>query len=69
MKLQAQLIVISVLSCLLMSPALAQEESQKQSADDISQAVNPSKAKARFFIRNEFRKREDDTEINVLEPV
>jgi hypothetical protein len=69
MKNLAQFSVIALLASLLVATAYAQSEETKPASDSISEAVNPSKAKARFFIRNEFRKREDGTEINVLEPL
>ena len=72
MRFRAQLIAVTLSASLWVPTAFSQSEeqqAQEKPADDISSAVNPSKAKARFFIRNEFRKREDDTEINVLEPL
>ncbi len=47
--------------------AFSQTEQPKGGQQDISQTVNPNKAKRRFFLRNEYREREDNAAINVFE--
>jgi hypothetical protein len=44
-------------------------EQQQGEGGGISETVSPAKAKARFFIRNEFRQRKDGTHINITEPL
>ena len=47
--------------------AYSQSKETQEPEQNISSAVNPDKAKPRFFIRDEFRERKDDTQINILE--
>ena len=47
----------------------SEQNAQEGNGSDVSKRLNPNKARPRFFIRNEFRQREDDTYINILEPL
>ncbi|UCD67915.1 MAG: hypothetical protein JSW48_14085 [Betaproteobacteria bacterium] len=47
----------------------AQSEHKRSGEEGISETVSPARAKARFFIRNEFRQREDGAHINITEPL
>ena len=69
-KLKTFFILIARVAILALLPATAafpQTQSAEQSHEDISKTVSPGKAKQRFFLRNEFREREDGTHINILE--
>ena len=74
-KLLISLVAAALLGLLPATAAFSQskeEQTAKQEEaqtvqQDISKAVSPNKAKRRFFLRNEYREREDDTAINVLE--
>ncbi len=63
------LLVVASLVLSSAAPAYAQSGQSQQGDSDISKTVSPDKAKPRFFIRNEFRQRKDDTYINILEPL
>ena len=69
MKFHFQISTVVLLMLVSVTPALSQSKDEKAESGSISEAVNPSKAKPRFFIRNEFRERKDGAQINVLEPL
>ncbi len=73
MSLFRTALLAMLLACLSTAVAFAQsdngEQIGEQNGSDVSKRLNPNKARPRFFIRNEFRKREDGTYINVLEPL
>ena len=58
-----------LLALVTAAPALSQSEDTKAESGSISESLNPDKAKPRFFIRNEFRQREDGAHINITEPL
>jgi len=60
-------VTVALLSLLPATAAFSQSEKPQASQQDIGQTVSPNKAKRRFFLRNEYREREDDTGINVFE--
>ncbi len=68
-KLLISFSAIALLGLLPATSAFPQTENEKPQGrqQDIGQTVSPDKAKRRFFLRNEYREREDDTAINVLE--
>lgn len=47
--------------------AFSQSKESEADSGSLSEMVNPEKAKPRFFLRNEFRQRKDDTQINITE--
>ena len=49
--------------------AFSQSKDETAGSQDISKTVNPGKSKARFFLRNEYREREDGSRVNILEPL
>jgi len=66
-KLLISIFGVALLGLLSASPAISQSKEGQETAGDISKTVSPDKAKQRFFLRNEFREREDGTQINILE--
>ncbi len=56
-----------LLGMLPATAAFSQSKEGQETEQDISKTVSPDKAKQRFFLRNEFREREDGTHINILE--
>jgi len=66
-KLLISHFVVALLGLMPATAAFSQSRDGKETAGDISSTVSPDKAKPRFFLRNEFREREDDTQINILE--
>jgi hypothetical protein len=58
---------VIALNLMSVNAALSQTKPAKETTGDISSTVSPNKAKQRFFLRNEFREREDGTQINILE--
>lgn len=49
--------------------AVSEQNGSEQNGSEVSKRLNPNKARPRFFIRNEFRQREDNTYVNVIEPL
>lgn len=59
---------IMMVGALLVSPALAQTKDAPPAAGgDISKRVDPARITPRFFFRNEYRKRQDDSHANTME--
>lgn len=69
MKLYLSVYIAALLASSSIAPAFSQSKDAEAGADSISETVDPIKAKPRFFIRNEFREREDGAQINVTEPL
>jgi len=69
MKLLISVCMASLLGLMPATAAFSQSKESPAKAGSIADTVNPAKAKARFFIRNEFREREDGAQINVTEPL
>lgn len=59
--------MVALLGLLPATAAFSQTEKPQGGQQDIGQTVSPNKAKRRFFLRNEYREREDNTAINVFE--
>ena len=69
MKLLIPVFMASLLGLMPATAAFSQSKEPKATGGGISDTVNPAKAKRRFFVRNEFREREDGAQINVTEPL
>ena len=69
MKLLISVCMASLLGLMPATAAFSQSKESPAKAGSIDEAVNPAKIKARFFVRNEFREREDGAQINVTEPL
>lgn len=67
MKFQLRIPIAVLLVVLSATPAFSQTKESNGGSQDISKAVNPSKSRSVFFLRNEFRERRDGTQINILE--
>jgi hypothetical protein len=67
MKLFLPVCFAVLLGLVQASPALSQSKDAQSNSEDVSKAINPSKASPRFFLRNEFREREDGAQINITE--
>jgi len=67
MKFFVPVCVAVLLSALPASSAFSQSKDAQGSSDDVSKRLTSAKAKPRFFLRNEFRERKDDTQINITE--
>jgi hypothetical protein len=69
MKLHLQVSTAVLLALVSTAPALSQSKDTQEESGSVSETVTPSKAKRRFFIRNEFRERTDGAQLNILEPL
>lgn len=71
MKLLFPVCIAMLLGLMPATAAFSQSKESQAKAASVSDTVNldPAKAKPRFFIRNEFREREDGAQINVTEPL
>lgn len=67
MKFLLQVSTALLLALVSVAPALSQSKDAEAGAGSISETVSPKKAKPRFFLRNEYRERKDDTHINITE--
>jgi len=67
MKFHYQVPFVVLLAMVTAAPALSQSKDTEAASGGISESLNPKKAKPRFFLRNEFRERKDDTQINITE--
>ena len=66
-KLLISLGMVALLGLLPATAAFSQSKESEAAQQDISKAVSPNKAKRRFFLRNEYREREDNAAINIFE--
>lgn len=69
MKLHLQVTTAVLLALVSAAPVLSQSKDTKAESGGVSESLIPAKAKPRFFIRNEFREREDGAQINITEPL
>ena len=66
-KLLKIVVLAAFLGLMPATSAFSQSKQAQETTGDISKTVSPDKAKPRFFLRDEFREREDETQINILE--
>ena len=69
MKLHVYIWIAALLVTVSINPAFSQSKESEPEPGSVADTVNPAKAKARFFLRNEFREREDGAQINITEPL
>lgn len=67
MKLFIPVCMAVLLAVVSASPAFSQSKGVQDGSEDVSKALTSKKAKPRFFLRNEFREREDGTQIDITE--